>query len=1769
MKRIIVLLTLAIITLTGFITMGYNNANNSPAPDKTISQLWKDYEAARKADRPQKQMDILKDIQSVALKERLPWDFYKAGDMYVDVATSRNWKLHDSLNTQFQKDIEAFDEPVLTFYDSRYSIGGKEQFLKENKDRLEKGRHTEFYENDGNLSSEVYSPVLRELISNDWEYALWSLILDNRWNSHYTKGFSEMLEESLAGRYPDSAFLEYTRTTRLDDDFREKEQLEEYARKYDGKAVAMLARQSLLQMEFESLNRDNKGTASDYRALRERCAAFEKDRKAFSGSEKKIADCCGAVADMIETLDGKQISFSVEDGLLTASLRNLPGITVTVKDKKEKVWSTRLDNPVNSYYVEDTVKVRLPAFDDGTYSIECSEGKESSEAEYERYGLSSAHKEDAQGYAVYVTRAKSGEPVRKVDIILLDNKDNVVAELKDFALGEGFTYLPKDFTGKFDSNRWRNNLVFSMRDTDGFTRKSRESSLTRNNDRARSAQDETFASIFVDRSAFNPGETVQFKVVTYHGDRSVKLSALEGKTLTVRLFDAQNKEVASKELKTNEFGSAAGSFVLERRERNGMFSIRVESGGRQLCSTQIRVDDFVLPTFDLSFDSDPNLYFPGDDIEVKGTLKSYSGHSLAAADIRYSVTESGNVVSEGVLHPDRDGRFTIPFKSGQGRYLYYNVHVTVSDATGETLEWNTGRNVRRDFQFYASLENAAEAQVDMDEERRWVEDEDYEEGVVAGDLIRISLHTETYRQGADLDRKSLRINYSLMFGDKVLAEGKARPGETLEFDTAGSPSGLYVFKAVASDKDVFGNEVKATAVYDILKVREGDTMLNADVRNLFMSSDKDGGISLTIGTTDGPVWAVVELFGSGNIVLGSKTVHLEGVKGRKGSLETVRFEWPDSAPDVVRVNVIYFKDYRQYSYANQFDRSAKRLELPLSFTRFLDKTSPAASYSFEIGTKPGVECVATIFDKSSERIQANRWNRIYMNGPESPSVYFSTITGTDNARQRRLYRTGGVMMKSAANAAVYDEMVVESAATPMMVMDEELALGETVVVGYAASAKGAMDDDMGEDIAVREDFAKTIAFEPFLRSDADGKITFNFTNADKLSTFVVQLFAHDKDMDNAVLRQEMVVTVPAKVSLVEPQYLYADDRYFVKASLSSSVDETLAGRLRIDLYDGKDYKNGTPISSTVKTLTLGPREALSDELEIEVPDIKELGIKLTFIADSEDYGSDAVFVSVPVYKAVQTITEAHSSILHSGESMEALLAQLRGEFTNGSADGAEQIVISIIDMVREALPDKVEPASENALDLSEALYVRLVAARLGSNIVTEKSDAEILAALMACRDTDGGFAWFKGMDSSPVITAVLLDRFAKLRWHGMDTRAVPSETVEAAVKYLDKVFFGDNKRPIWCGGLSEEQYVSVRVQYPEVEFSTKGIDTKHLRDFRKRMKEYLTPRKERGLNGYILAKARRLHALVSLAGSDEGRRLAAAWGVRIGTGSKLRKSAVKDLESLLEYAVGHKSGGWYYPNAVMPFRGLLESEAYAHAFIADLLRDRQSYMDRSEDTADALSIADGISLWLMVQKETQHWDEDASFVDAISTILDASEPILQTKVVTLTKTFTKPFAEVEAYGNGFTVERRFFVERTENGSVSRKEITDGEMLAIGDKVFAEYRIWNEENRSFVRLTAPRPASLRPANQLSGHYGWWLRPLSVAGWHTFSPHGYRSVLSDRTEYWFDAYPEENTVITEEFLVTQAGSFQTPAVSIESLYAPHYRAGDRAHAPLLSR
>ena len=555
-------------------------------------------------------------------------------------------------------------------------------------------------------------------------------------------------------------------------------------------------------------------------------------------------------------------------------------------------------------------------------------------------------------------------------------------------------------------------------------------------------------------------------------------------------------------------------------------------------------------------------------------------------------------------------------------------------------------------------------------------------------------------------------------------------------------------------------------------------------------------------------------------------------------------------------------------------------------------------------------------------------------------------------------------------------------------------------------------------------------------------------------------------------------------------------------------------------------------------------------VEVAVPERPgTLEVKVVFEADpvaGQPTFSDGVKVGVPVLPAVQTLTEAHSAVLLPGMDKEALLAQIRSQFVNVSSMGAEYREISILDMIREALPDKVEPRSENILDLLEALYVRKTLAALvpgpvpeevrgaypqcpcdeepsGTGLVKEgesqKMSDEILEEKIgACQNEDGGFGWFQGMQSSPILTAVVLEWLARMP--EPSGAFVQAMVCENAVKFLDDNQF-NLARPFWCGGISDEQYLYIRSMYAEAPFAVNVTGSqadynKRMKEFRKWAKVYLVPERERGLNGHILDKACRVLTLRNLLASPEGIALAKTFGVSFGAKARMEASVEADIASLLEYAVPHKDGGMYYPNAVMPFRGLLESEAYAHA-----------------------------------------------------AVLAGSEEVKATRVILMERTYEKPYADIRPAGNGFSVERTFQRSVTVAGKVKWEDLQPGEVLAKGETIRCEYRIWNGENRSFVRLTAPREATLRPVKQLSGMYGWGIRPLWVNGWFSFQPRGYREVKADRSIWWFDSYPEEKTTIAEEFFVTQTGVFTAPVVEMESLYAPHYRANAGFEAAVTAR
>ena len=988
-----------------------------------LAKLWQNFDTALKADKPQDEMKALEAIKKEAKTKHLTWDYYDACTSYVDVASSVNWKLRDSLAAKCQEEIDGFGEPVAVYalnylkYSYRKSgQAGAPEFAKANKKKLLAGKNPDFYAEDWNLSRYKYGEWLRDNIANDYEYVLWSI------------GDRDALKEHFSGKYPMGVLAEYEEIAGqtgydvrkdAERDEAKKKALKDFAAKYAGKAVALLAEEDILQLRLEELEQEAKDDAP-YKALYADCKALSAKRGNFKGSEKELAACCTLADALAEQLTAPSLDVSVVDGEALVVFRNLTEARIEIAgqagndEKKVELWKTKVENKAKSFCLPDTVKVALPALSDGEYGVKATSGKLEDSVDWFKYTISASLRYDADGPAVWAADYLSGKPLAKADIELVRNKETV-KRFEGISL-DGYTPLPKELISLAGKGKKHDlHYVRLLCAGENGTVRSCRTIALRANYKAGVEDDPTLrhCEIFTDRRAYNPGETLRFKAIVYYGKYSYA-KASKGEKYRAVLKDTEGNVLGTLDKTTGEFGGFGGPFMLTRTQRNGWYRLYIEDEAHHtVASTSVLVDDFVLPTFDVVFDKQPEQWLPLGNICVSGKAAAYSGHSLAGADATWSYTLNGEEKDMGKAEIKADGSFSleIPVPS-EYDYIWYSVRLKLSDASGETQEFSKGGSVR------------------------------------------------------------------------VKPELKA-PTE-------------YYFEDLGGD-----------------------------------------GLALKVVAGDKPVWMVYEVHGSGDILLAGGLKEIGAASGVPAACE-LRFDYEASWPDAVTLSVIYFQNKKCYSKSISRRRKTDRWDLPLEFTRFLDTTLPGQQYSFGIKTGPDAECTAVIFDKATERFAPNAWHQLLPSPAPLPGVRYTNEPGSNDSRQTVFYKVRTAMAKSAMGVNANLEMAVaEDAAT----MD---------------AAPAAVQEQEAE-VLVREDFATTIAWVPALISDKDGNIEFKFTNADKLSTFWVQLFAHDKTMRSASLRREMKVTLPVKVSLAQPQFLYEGDRYVTRVALANSTENEVAG----------------------------------------------------------------------------------------------------------------------------------------------------------------------------------------------------------------------------------------------------------------------------------------------------------------------------------------------------------------------------------------------------------------------------------------------------------------------------------------------------------------------------------------------------------------------------------------------------------------------------------
>lgn len=1677
MKYSVVIRALSIFILLIAIPLAMKAGNKDK---KDISSLWKEYHKEIEKDKPASAIKILDEIRSQALSQRKAWDYYDACVNARELGGRINWRKQDSLRSDLEAKIRLYDDPMMTsFAMMEYRSGMRAnpsvvvEFIKSNAKRLRSGNTPDFMRN-ATLSN-VMGPVIRkgDFFRNDYENAL-ALVALNGYDAA-----AKMLLEEFSGRYPQAAWVEYEMLRRKNlnsgksDESLIQASLEVFIKKYAGKAISALAVSDSFWSRYRELDARGVASSDDYKRLADDIKAFQSSVKTYSGLEKEIGECGrGEAGRLLEILEGKSAQFSVKDGIVTVQLRNLKSADLNMTDDNtgKSVWKHEVKNGVNSFYVMDTVRVALPAISDGDYAIRLeADGKNiRDELDYNPRSISVATRIVDGRFQIYAADYNTGKPFPAVSGIALD----------------GFTDLPQEVVARLKSGR---NEYFecTAEGPEGSVLKSEklyQSSFYESVRRTPSVRGNSV--VLTSSGAYRPGDKLEYKVIAYkeHQQKDSYSEVYEaGTKLLVRLFDAMNKEAGMEELTTNEFGSASGSFVLPSGRRNGNWRIEVSPADNSFRTyAYVYVGEYVLPTYEIVIDRNEDVILTGEPVRFTGHVNTYSGRRLKAGMARYELhgPMGGETRREGSLDIAPDGSFNLFVNDAEGSISFT---VSITDETGETESASSFVNVVQKPSMYIRVIN---------ENMGYFREKDapkvnWSGYIIDSDILRLDFHSYS---GNSSDAV---VAYSVTsVGGKVVASGTSGFGEcTIQLPATASD--LYHVDATVTIRGRESGRYSAS----ILKLKPDAKTVNPMVEYFFCKFADNTGAMFGSGNKD--IWAVGSVASFEGSVLQDGKYHVKA-----GSTERILFD--KAMPDDVSMSILWFWESTSVSWESSFSKPAERKPFPLEFTSFTDKTGPSQLTTISIRTSPDAECALTVYDKSTESLRKNSWNDVLPLPFFGPTyLRMNLLNGSRDAAAMQMYKMA-VSRASVAGANVMMDVaeVVEEEAIPFMAGDTQAFDG----------------------VKVRSELLDILAFEPALRPDSDGRLSVSFTPSGKLSTYIVKVYSHDKQMNTAVIDREMTVYQPLQVSMATPSFLYRGDRYVLHASVSADDDCKIAeGTMRLTVYDGKNDSGKVVLDQRTDLQLRDGVASCSFELP-SVPDCDNLAFRLMFVSYDTDghMVSDGVMVSSPVFPASRKMTESHSGLLLSGMDRNTLISNLRREFTN--LDPSEAVVSerNIAEMMREVLEKEGGKAGSDAVSLARSIVAKRLSAKMTG---TAADTSELESKLLALRGSDGGFSWMDGMDASEYVSAYVLYATAALR----DRDCLPESLsdLSSTVSYLDRCMAG--KRG-W-NGIGVEAYCHVRSMYPEVEFSTKLASATA-----KAIRKYLGHSDAKAMNGQIMYKTRRALTIDNLNSSKDGIALAKAWGMKFATSFRLSRSRGKDVASLKEYAVKHPMGGMFFPNAVMPFRGMLESELHAHVLLIDLFQ--------KEDAA----LADAIRLWVMLQKETQEWKNDPSTVLAISAVMDGSEELMQTRVVSLTVEAEQAFADTREAGNAMKVKTSYFVR--EKGEWV--PVSDGYRLHVGQEVKAEYSLYSEQNRSFVMLDAPRPACLVPVDQISG-YAW------------FNIYGlYRDVKTASTQYWWDTFPEDKSTVSEYFTVSQEGVFQSPASEIVCLYAPHWRANDAARA-----
>jgi TonB-dependent SusC/RagA subfamily outer membrane receptor len=178
-------------------------------------------------------------------------------------------------------------------------------------------------------------------------------------------------------------------------------------------------------------------------------------------------------------------------------------------------------------------------------------------------------------------------------------------------------------------------------------------------------------------------------------------------------------------------------------------------------------------------------------------------------------------------------------------------------------------------------------------------------------------------------------------------------------------------------------------------------------------------------------------------------------------------------------------------------------------------------------------------------------------------------------------------------------------------------------------------------VKTRTNFNETAFFYPHLKTDSNGKFSFQFTTPESLTKWKFRMFAHNRNAESGNFETDIIAQKDVMIQTNMPRFVRENDTITLSAKVVNMTNETKSGIAMLMLYDAITMEiidKITMNASNVKNFSCKPKESIPVSWTISIPEGLQ-GLQYKIVAKSGNF-SDGEENILPVMSNKILLTES-------------------------------------------------------------------------------------------------------------------------------------------------------------------------------------------------------------------------------------------------------------------------------------------------------------------------------------------------------------------------------------------------------------------------------------------------------------------------------------------------------------------------------------------------